>query len=142
MITLFIDTSSINVYIAIVSGDKVLASKEACIPSGHSKYTTSFIKNCLDEAGIDANDINNILLFVLLITIYFLFLMHMTAQWETRTPSVQNGLKNAPSTLPSEKGRAMEICKRCGMNPQPHTAIPNTPQSPTTSYPHYCQKGS
>lgn len=61
MITLFIDTSSVNVYIAIVSGDKVLASKEACIPSGHSKYTTSFIKNCLDEAGIDANDINNIM---------------------------------------------------------------------------------
>ena len=61
MITLFIDTSSTNVYIAIVEDDKLLASKEACIPNGHSKYTTSFIKMCLDNAGIDANDVDNIM---------------------------------------------------------------------------------
>lgn len=64
MISLFIDTSGTNVYIAIVSNDKVLASKEASIPGGHSKYTTSFIKNCLDEALIDANDVNNIMVCI------------------------------------------------------------------------------
>ena len=31
------------------------------IPNGHSIYTTKFVKDALDEANIDANDIDNIM---------------------------------------------------------------------------------
>ena len=61
MITLFIDTSGTNVSIAIIRDNKILSVIQKEIPNMHSKYTTKFIKDCLDEAGIDANDIDDIM---------------------------------------------------------------------------------
>ena len=61
MITLFIDTSGANVSIAIIRDNKILSAIQKEIPNMHSKYTTKFIKDCLDEAGIDANDIDDIM---------------------------------------------------------------------------------
>ena len=61
MINLFIDTSTANVSISIVKDNKILSLISKDIPNMHSSYTTKFIKDCLDEAGIDANDIDNIM---------------------------------------------------------------------------------
>ena len=61
MISLFIDTSLENVSICIVKDDKLLSSVNKCIPNMHSVYVTKFVKDVLDEAGIDANDIDNIM---------------------------------------------------------------------------------
>jgi len=60
MISLFIDTSLINVSISIIKDDKILSLIEKEVPNMHSVYTTRFIKDALDEAKIDANDIDNI----------------------------------------------------------------------------------
>lgn len=61
MISLFIDTSLVNVSISIVKDNKILSIIQKDIPNMHSVYTTKFIKDVLDEAGIDANDIDNIM---------------------------------------------------------------------------------
>lgn len=61
MISLFIDTCSVSANVALVDGNKLLSHREKTIPNGHSKYTTSLIKSCLDEVGIDANDVDNIM---------------------------------------------------------------------------------
>ena len=61
MISLFIDTSLINVSISIIKDGKILSIIEKEIPNMHSVYATKFIKDCLNEAKIDANDIDNIL---------------------------------------------------------------------------------
>ena len=60
MISLFIDTSLINVSISIIKDGKILSLIEKEIPNMHSVYATKFIKDALDEAKIDANDIDNI----------------------------------------------------------------------------------
>ena len=61
MINLFIDTSMENVSISIVKDNKILSIIQEEIPNEHSKYATSYVKRAIDEAGIDANDIDNIL---------------------------------------------------------------------------------
>ena len=61
MISLFIDTSTSNVSISIIKDNKILSILEEDIPNEHSKYATSYVKKVLDEAKIDANDIDNIL---------------------------------------------------------------------------------
>ena len=61
MISLFIDTSLVNVSISIVKDNKILSIIQKEIPNMHSVYATSFVKQVLDEAKIDANDIDNIM---------------------------------------------------------------------------------
>ena len=61
MISLFIDTSLVNVSISVLRDDKILSLIQREIPNMHSAYTTKFIKDALDEAGVDANDIDNIM---------------------------------------------------------------------------------
>jgi tRNA threonylcarbamoyl adenosine modification protein YeaZ len=61
MISLFIDTSMANVSISIVKDNKILSIVQEEIPNEHSKYATSYVKRVIDDAGIDANDIDNIL---------------------------------------------------------------------------------
>ena len=60
MISLFIDTSLVNVSISIIKDGKILSLIEKEIPNMHSAYATKFVKDALDEARIDANDIDNI----------------------------------------------------------------------------------
>lgn len=61
MINLFIDTSLDYVRAALVNDNKLIAIKEGNIPNMHSVYATSYIKNVLDEAKIDANNIDKIM---------------------------------------------------------------------------------
>ena len=61
MISLFIDTSTKNVSISIVKDNKILSLISEEIPNLHSAYTTKFIKDALDYANIDANDIDNLM---------------------------------------------------------------------------------
>ena len=61
MISLFIDTSYTNVSISVLKDEKVLSLISKEIPNMHSAYVTKFIKDSLDEAKIDANDIDNIM---------------------------------------------------------------------------------
>ena len=61
MISLFIDTSLSNVSISIVKDNKILSLIQKGIPNMHSVYTTKFVKEALDQAGCDANDIDNIM---------------------------------------------------------------------------------
>ena len=64
MISLFIDTSTKNVSISIIRDNQILSLISKEIINMHSAYTTKFIKDCLDEAKIDANDIDDILVVV------------------------------------------------------------------------------
>ena len=61
MISLFIDTSTANVSISIVKDNEILSLVQEDIPNEHSKYATSYVKKVIDEAKIDANDIDNLL---------------------------------------------------------------------------------
>lgn len=61
MISLFIDTSMMNVSISIVKDGKILSIIQENITNEHSKYATSYVKKVIDDAGIDANDLDNIL---------------------------------------------------------------------------------
>ena len=61
MINLFIDTSMSNVSISIVKDNKILSIVQEDIPNEHSKYATMYVKKVIDDAGIDANEIDNIL---------------------------------------------------------------------------------
>lgn len=61
MISLFIDTSLVNVSISVLKDGKILSLIQKEIPNMHSSYTTKFIKDVLDESHIDANDIDNIM---------------------------------------------------------------------------------
>ena len=61
MISLFIDTSTNNVSISLVKDGKILSSIEKDIPNMHSSLCTKYIKDCLDFAKIDANNIDNIM---------------------------------------------------------------------------------
>lgn len=60
MISLFIDTSMMNVSISVVKDNKIISIIQEDIPNEHSKYATSYVKKVIDDAGIDANDIDNI----------------------------------------------------------------------------------
>lgn len=61
MITLFIDTSSSDVSIAIIKDQKLLASITKSIPNQHSVYTVSFIDKVMKEANLTPNDIEKIM---------------------------------------------------------------------------------
>ena len=61
MISLFIDTSMVNVSISIVKDNKIMSIIQEDIPNEHSKYATSYVKKVIDDASLDANDIDNIL---------------------------------------------------------------------------------
>ena len=61
MISLFIDTSTSNVSISIIKDGMLLSNVSGDIPNEHSKYATSYVKKVIDDAGIDANDVDNIL---------------------------------------------------------------------------------
>ena len=61
MISLFIDTSLVNVSISIVKDNQILSLIQKSIPNMHSTYTTKFIKDALDHAGVDANQVDNIM---------------------------------------------------------------------------------
>lgn len=61
MITLFIDTSLVNVSISVLKDDKILSLIQKEIPNLHSVYTTSFVKQAITLAGCDANDVDKIM---------------------------------------------------------------------------------
>lgn len=61
MITLFIDTSSKDVSIAILKYNEVITNVSKKIPNEHSKYTVSFINKLLNEASLTPKDINQIM---------------------------------------------------------------------------------
>lgn len=61
MISLFIDTAISSVSISIIKDNKILSIIQENIPNEHSKFATSYVKRVIDEAGIDANDVDNIL---------------------------------------------------------------------------------
>jgi len=60
MISLFIDTSMANVSISIIKDGIIQSIVQKDVPNEHSKYATSYVKKVIDDAGIDANDIDNI----------------------------------------------------------------------------------
>ena len=60
MISLFIDTSLVSVSISVVKDNKILSLIQKDIPNMHSIYATSFVRKALDEAHINAFDIDNI----------------------------------------------------------------------------------
>ena len=61
MITLFIDTSSSDVSIAIISEGKLISSISKSIPNAHSIYTVSFLEQTIKNANLTPNDIDKIL---------------------------------------------------------------------------------
>lgn len=61
MITLFIDTSSSDVSIAIIKDKNILSSITKTIPNKHSIYTISFIDKMIKEANLTPNDIEKIM---------------------------------------------------------------------------------
>ncbi|MCI6265680.1 MAG: tRNA (adenosine(37)-N6)-threonylcarbamoyltransferase complex dimerization subunit type 1 TsaB [Erysipelotrichaceae bacterium] len=61
MITLFIDTSSSDVSIAIMKDKKILSNITKSIPNKHSIYTVSFIEQMIKEANLTVNDIEKIM---------------------------------------------------------------------------------
>ena len=60
MISLFIDTSLANVSISVLKDNQILSLISEEIPNMHSSYATKFIKDALDKAKIDANDIDSL----------------------------------------------------------------------------------
>lgn len=61
MITLFIDTSSVDVSIAIIKDQKIVSKITQNIPNKHSIYTVSFLDKVLKEAQITPKDIEKIM---------------------------------------------------------------------------------
>lgn len=58
---LFIDTSTADVSIAIISDGKILSSINRSIPNAHSVYTVSFLDKAIQEANLTTDDIDKIL---------------------------------------------------------------------------------
>ena len=61
MITLFIDTSSSDVSIALIKDNIILDSIISCVPNEHSIYTVSYIDKILKNANVDVSDVNRIM---------------------------------------------------------------------------------
>ena len=61
MITLFIDTSTSDVSIALIKDNIILASINKNLPNQHSIYTTSFLDEVLKKAKIKEKDIDKIM---------------------------------------------------------------------------------
>lgn len=60
MISLFIDTSLLNVSISVVKDGHTLSLISKSVPNMHSIYTTSFLKQALDDAKISPKEIDEI----------------------------------------------------------------------------------
>lgn len=60
MISLFIDTSLLNVSISVVKDGHTLSLISKSVPNMHSIYTTSFLKHALDDAKISPKEIDEI----------------------------------------------------------------------------------
>ena len=61
MIYLFIDTSDVDVSIGVIKDSKILSYKSESVPNKHSVYTTSYLKDMLDEADVSPEDVDKIL---------------------------------------------------------------------------------
>lgn len=61
MKTLFIDTSSSDVSIAIVKDNEIISKIVKNIPNKHSVYAVKFINDILESANMNPNDIDNIM---------------------------------------------------------------------------------
>ena len=61
MISLFIDTSSSDVSIAIIKDSELLSSRIKDIPGEHSVYATSLLDEVFKEAKIEKDDIDNVM---------------------------------------------------------------------------------
>ncbi len=61
MTNLFIDTSNQDVSIGIIKDNQILAQKQENIPNSHSIYTTSYIKQVLDSAKLNPEEIDKII---------------------------------------------------------------------------------
>lgn len=61
MISLFIDTSGIDVSIALIRDNNVIAKIVERIPNQHSVYTTSYLDKVLKSANINPVDVDKIL---------------------------------------------------------------------------------
>lgn len=61
MITLFIDTSSSDVSIALVKDDLILDKIVESIPNKHSVYTVSYIDKVLKNSRLNARDVDRIM---------------------------------------------------------------------------------
>ena len=64
MITLFIDTSSADVSIAVLKSEVILSSVTKNIPNKHSVYTVRFIEECLEQANVTPKDVKRIMVVV------------------------------------------------------------------------------
>lgn len=62
MITLFIDTSSTDVSIALIKDNNTLYSICESLPNQHSIYTTSYLDKILKKANIEPNEVNKIMI--------------------------------------------------------------------------------
>lgn len=61
MISLFIDTSTSDVSIALIKDNKLLSTVHNNIPGEHSVYVTKYIENILKENKLTPNDVNEII---------------------------------------------------------------------------------
>ena len=61
MICLFIDTSMANVSISIIRDNEIVSLIQREVLNMHSAYVTKFVKDAIDNASIDANSIDNIM---------------------------------------------------------------------------------
>ena len=61
MITLFIDTSSSDVSIALVKDNEILSYINEELPNQHSIYTTSFLDEVLKSADLNPDDVDRIM---------------------------------------------------------------------------------
>lgn len=61
MITLFIDTSSTDVSIALIKDNNILSQITKSIPNQHSIYTTSYIDQVLKNTNLTPQDVNKIM---------------------------------------------------------------------------------
>ena len=61
MKTLFIDTSSSDVSIAIVKDNEIISKIVKNIPNKHSVYAVKFINDIFESANMNPNDIDNIM---------------------------------------------------------------------------------
>lgn len=61
MITLFIDTSNIDVSIALLKDGKIINKITKSIPNEHSKYAVSYIDDVLKSSNISPKEVENIM---------------------------------------------------------------------------------
>ena len=61
MITLFIDTSNSDVSIALIKDSNILASISESLPNQHSVYATSYLDKLINEAKIEVNEVDKVM---------------------------------------------------------------------------------